>query len=246
MSEFKIITHSNAKTGGYGEYSLNAGIGCTHQCPYCYASFAVHRHKDSFHSMCTPKKDLEKKLEADCQKLVKENFRGRILLSHVTDPYQPEEVDAGRTRACITILNKYGINFQVLTKGGTRACRDFDLYMPGDSFAITLTTLDEEKASIWEPFAANPIDRIVALVNAQELGIDTWVSLEPVIWPDDTLDIIIGCMDYAGHFKIGPINHNKKLRDTVDWNKFAADVPKTINGRVPFYFNRSMQRLLQK
>lgn len=246
MSNYKITTHSNAKTGGYGEYSINSCIGCTHGCVYCYAPATVRRTKESFHQSMVLKREWEERLEYDCLKLEKEGFKGRILLSHVTDPYQPEESELKITRKIITMLNNHNINFQVLTKGGTRACRDFDLYKPGDSFAVTITTMDENKAKAWEPLAANPVDRVNALIEACNAGIETWVSMEPVICPNDSLDIIKACLPYTGHFKIGPINHNKELQKKVDWVKFSNDVTVLIKDRKPFYFNKSMQRILDK
>ena len=78
----------------------------------------------------------------------------------------------------------------MLTKGGNRASRDFDLYKAGDAFATTLTFISEEKSKEWEPNAPLPWDRINTLKQAHDLGIETWVSLEQTIEPIETLKII--------------------------------------------------------
>lgn len=124
----KIITQSEAKEGSYAEMALNLGVGCTHGCKYCYGPVTVHRYPESFCREMTLKKDIEPRLLSDCKKLKEAGYTGRVLISHVTDPYQPAEVEQKLTRRAIEIMNEHGINYQVLTKGGKLACRDFDLY----------------------------------------------------------------------------------------------------------------------
>ena len=75
------------------------------------------------------------------------------------------------TRQAIHILKGYGINFQILTKGGMRAARDFDLYGTGDAFASTLTFLVDKDSKTWEPNAPLPDDRIEAIKLAHSKGI---------------------------------------------------------------------------
>jgi DNA repair photolyase len=76
------------------------------------------------------------------------------------------------------ILREYNLGFCALTKGGTRALRDLDLFRPDrDAFASTITSLDEATSLHWEPNAALPADRITALKAFHDAGIFTWVSL---------------------------------------------------------------------
>lgn len=123
----KIITQSKGKTGGHAEISLNLGVGCTHGCKYCYGPVTVQRTREEFYGGMMLKKDIGLKLVTDCKKLRDAGYTGRFLLSHITDPYQPAEMEQGLTRRAIEILNEHNIYFQVLTKGGTKVCRDFDL-----------------------------------------------------------------------------------------------------------------------
>jgi len=88
------------------------------------------------------------------------------------DPYSPPGGDFDLPRQALQLFRRYDQPFQVLTKGGTKAARDFDLYGPKDRFGATLTFLDPAKSSLWEPGAAPPSDRIESLRQAHERGIN--------------------------------------------------------------------------
>ncbi|GAH71245.1 unnamed protein product [marine sediment metagenome] len=141
-------------------------------------------------------------------------------MSFATDPYQPLDDTEQVTRKVIEILRENDIPFQILTKGGTRACRDFDLYGPEDIFAATLTFLNEKDSRDWEPHAAIPRSRILALEMAKQKGIETFVSLEPVIDVKQTLEIIRQTHQLVDHFKIGRLNYDERARD-INWRKFG-------------------------
>jgi DNA repair photolyase len=50
------------------------------------------------------------------------------MLNFTSDPYHPG--DTSLTRAALEILIEYGLGFCTLSKGGTRALRDIDLFRP--------------------------------------------------------------------------------------------------------------------
>jgi len=54
-------------------------------------------------------------------------------------------------------------------------------------------------------------------------GIFTWVSLEPVINPDQALAVIHMAHPYVNFWKVGKLNHMKEYERTVDWGKFLFD-----------------------
>ena len=150
----------------------------------------------------------------------------------------------GLTRRCIEIFNHFGINFTILTKGGMRASRDFGLYKEGDAFATTLTFLDEAKSLEWEPGAASPQDRIAAVKLAHDMGIKTWISLEPVIDPEQSLEIIRQTAPWVDLFKVGKLNHSK-LEKTIDWHKFANDAKNLLeNLGKPYYLKEDLRKFL--
>ena len=62
---------------------------------------------------------------------------------------------------------------------------------PKATYGTTIHTLNEKTTREYEPYAATINERIHALRTAKELGIKTWVSVEPVIDPTEALNIII-------------------------------------------------------
>ena len=59
--------------------------------------------------------------------------------------------------------------------------------------------------------------------KAHEMGIYTWVSMEPVIIPDEALEVIRKAHDYVDFWKVGKLNHNKAVEQSVDGPKFRDD-----------------------
>jgi DNA repair photolyase len=111
----------------------------------------------------------------------------------------------------------------ILTKGGQRSERDFDLLTSRDWFGVTLTNLDNILSLRWEPGAALPEERINSLYKAHKKGVKTWVSLEPVLYPKTTLEIIRKTYKFVDTFKVGTLNYHRHAR-SIDWHRFAADV----------------------
>lgn len=130
-------------------------------------------------------------------------------------------------RKTLELFTKYNINFQMLTKGGSKAKRDFDLYKKGDAFASTLTFVDEEKSKEWEVNASSPNDRMETLKFAHSMGIETWVSLEPVIEPSESLKIIELTHEFVDLYKIGILNYNE-LSKTLDCKDFGTKAIKLL------------------
>jgi DNA repair photolyase len=153
-------------------------------------------------------------------------YKGKkIMLCFMCDPY-PAEIDTSPTREIIKLIKEAGANVSVLTKGGMRAVRDFDLYGEGDSFGSTLTfscTTNGEALSIQlEPNAASPASRENVLMHAHDSGIKTWVSLEPVIVPSESLLLIKSTHNYVDLYKVGRWNHDARA-NRIDWEKFGNE-----------------------
>jgi len=60
-----------------------------------------------------------------------------------------------------------------------KSMRDFDLLNGNSNYGATLTFIDRGDSLKWEPGAALPDERMLALKEAKKRGIKTWVSLEP-------------------------------------------------------------------
>jgi DNA repair photolyase len=176
---------------------------------YCFAPASTKTEREKFLQV-HPRKDALRKLELDCKELAAANDQREILMSFTTDPYQPIERDTGATRDAIEILIQYGLHFTILTKAGYLAERDFDLLEAHPDlcrFGVTLVFDNHKDKKLWEPEAATTVARITTLQVAHQHGIRTWVSLEPVIYLNQTLDLIRQTAGFVDEYRIGKFNH---------------------------------------
>ena len=207
------------------EYSYLAcnlyGGMCPHRCSYCYVAGAMRKSRAQWEA--TPwyvRKDVIKWLERDAERLA--GTEERVLLCFHCDPYTPEAANFGVTRQALKVLRSHDVPFQVLTKGGMRAVRDYDLYGPHDAFATTMTFIDPNCSKVYEPGAAMPAERIRTIMEACRWGIETWVSLEPVLDPAESLRIIRETHEFVDLYKIGKLNHDPEREAQIDWRAFGA------------------------
>jgi DNA repair photolyase len=141
------------------------------------------------------------------------------MLSFTTDPYN--QTDVSLTRPALEILIDHGIGICTLTKGGTRALADIDLFRPSrDAFASTLTSLDDRFSKKWERKAALPADRLAAIRAFHDRGIFTWVSLEPTLDVDASIAIVEATHEFVDLYKVGRVNY-LPMTKTTDWRDYT-------------------------
>jgi len=215
-----VIYEPRGRAREYAALACNIYGGCDHRCVYCYAPDATFKKRLDFANP-KPRKNFFAQLEKDALKFA--NSADRVLLCFTTDPYQSLDVKLAHTRRTIEILHAHNIPIQVLTKGGSRALRDLDLFTDRDAYATTMTLLDPVTSAKWEPGAALPHDRIAAIRQFHAAGIPTWVSLEPVLDPQQSLDIIRQTHQFVDLYKVGTLNHHPHAK-TINWPGFAQDV----------------------
>lgn len=225
-----VIYQPKGRAREYSEWAANLYRGCGHHCAYCYSASVLRMSREEFNKP-QPKKNILERLEQSVQARLKKGQRDQVLLCFTCDPYQPLDESLQITRQAIEILHNAEQKVCILTKGGYRALRDIDLFGEGDAFATTLTLVDIDRSYEWEPMAAHPIERIATLALFHRKGIETWVSLEPVIDPQDTLDLILMTHEFVDKYKVGKINYINKLPQhlreqvqDIDWHKFAVEV----------------------
>ena len=215
-----VIYQPSGRAREYAPWAANLYSGCAHGCVYCYAPMVLRREREEFRAGGVPRANVLEQLARDAKKVP---AGIKVLLSFTTDPYQPCEEEYGITRKAIEILHAHGLQVEILTKGGRRAARDFDVLGGQDAFGSTLTFLSPEKSIEWEPNAALPEDRLAAIEEAHGRGIPVWVSLEPVIEPAETLAIVKATHKMVDLYKVGPLNHHP-LTATVDWRAFGLQI----------------------
>lgn len=215
-----IIYEPTGRAREYAPLAANLYSGCSHGCVYCFGPLSTRTDRFKFHAAPHPRKNVLAELRKDA--LARAGQATPVLLSFTTDHYQQLEADCGLTREAIQILHQAGIPVQILTKGGMRAAKDFDLLTQEDAFATTMTLLDPSQSLEWEPEAALPEDRIEAIRQTHALGIPTWVSLEPVIDPTQTLEIIRRTHDFVDLYKVGVLNYHPRAKE-INWAQFGRD-----------------------
>ena len=221
-----VIYEPKGKGNEESGLCVNLYRGCGHGCVYCYAPSALYLKRPVFFNEVTPRENVLSQLKKDAQDLHNRRDTNRlVLLSLSCDSYQPLDVEHKLTREAIKILLHYGLPIRILTKGGMRAARDFDLLVrdPRSEFGCTMTN-DEDRASrAWEPNAALPDDRMEALQTAHEMGIKTWVSMEPVVDPEVVYRLIDQMKNYVRIFKIGKLNYHPRAKQ-INWARFRTRV----------------------
>lgn len=219
----RVVYQPAGRAREYGLLALNpwGRSSCSHSCTYCYVPGMFHMTREQWEKEpFRPRKDLIRQLRLDCEEL-----RGtdvRVHCCFAGDLYSPEAVNSGLTRKILETFRAHDIPFQVLTKGGAGAAADFDLYGPNDAFATTMTFIDPTSSARYEPGAALPAHRIRAIMEAHDRGIETWVSLEPVLSPSDSLVAIERTHEFVDLYKIGKLNHDPQREAQIDWRWFGA------------------------
>ena len=243
MKMCNVIYEPKGKAKEYADLALNLYNGCTHACNYCYAPVILRKDREQYKSS-EIRKDILAKIDKDLQsKTMQEKRNTNVLLCFTTDAYQ--DIEFSITREVLQMFNRYNQSFQVLTKGGERAIKDFDLYKANDKFAATLTFWDDENILKYESGAASRQSRLNSLIAAKEKGIETWVSFEPVLKPQDVYKFIEETHTYIDLYKIGKLNGFKEIESKIDWKEFALksiELCEKYNKR--YYIKKDLQAFL--
>jgi DNA repair photolyase len=199
----------------YSPLAANLYRGCSHGCTYCYAPGVLRISPDAFKCNPAARVNVLAALEKDAKQM--SGDPRPVLLSFTSDPYQPIESDLQLTRRAIEILGQNRMKIRVLTKNGKLARRDFDLMKRFDvEFGSTILFTSDAQRRIWEPDAGTVRERYDAMAEAHSIGLRTWVSIEPVISPEQALKVIDAMHPFVDLFKVGRWNHDAKANAT-DW-----------------------------
>jgi len=208
---FRPIYEPRTRAKEYADIALNIYTGCNHGCIYCYAPNVLHKSHTDFEQV-QPRKNI---VESVKSQLIREDYAGKkIMLCFTCDPY-PTGIDTTPTREIIKAIKAAGAHVQILTKGGARADRDFDLLDFKDSFGVTISSFRGKE----EPGAAHPWQRLNSLNCAHELGIKTWVSCEPVFSVKNIYALITDA-DFIDLYKIGKLNY---MPSDINWGEFGRE-----------------------
>jgi DNA repair photolyase len=181
---------------GLSDYSLNCYTGCSHACAYCYARFMqrFHPHDESWGAFVDVKVNAVETLKRQLRRA----RPGRVFVSSVCDGWQPVEAEWRLTRRCCELLLEHGFELHVLSKSEL-VLRDLDVFAGRPvQIGVTVTTLDQRLARLWEPGAAAVDRRFGVIEAARQAGLQTSVMFGPLLpFLSDSQAAIEALLDHA-------------------------------------------------
>ena len=164
-----IITRNDSPDVGF-ETSLNPYRGCEHGCIYCYAR-PTHEYLGFSAGLDFESKIMVKTNAPELLRTELESPRWSpqtLVLSGVTDPYQPIERKLRITRGCLEVLAKFRNPVAIITKNRL-VTRDIDLLSElaaCNAVAVNISV---------------PQGRLDAIRQLRSAGIPTGVMVAPII-----------------------------------------------------------------
>lgn len=181
-----ILSKSDSPDLGF-TLGLNPYRGCEHGCVYCYAR-PTHEYLGFSAGL-----DFETKIlvKENAPELLRQELAGKnwmpetIMMSGVTDAYQPIERKLRVTRRCLEVLVEFLNPVGIITKNAL-VTRDTDLlkelaHAGAVHVTLSVTTLDEDLCGILEPRTSRPQARLAAISALAQAGIPVGVNIAPVI-----------------------------------------------------------------
>jgi DNA repair photolyase len=180
------ITHNDSPDIGFNA-SLNPYRGCEHGCIYCYArpthEFLGFSAGLDFESKIMVKQNAPELLRRE---LSSPKWQPQVIvMSGVTDCYQPVERKLKLTRRCLEVLLEFRNPVAIITKNFL-VTRDLDL-LAGlakhqcASVCLSVTTLDNDLRKVMEPRTSPPSARLNAIRKLSEAGVPVNVNVAPII-----------------------------------------------------------------
>lgn len=181
-----IISENDSPDIGF-RYSLNPYRGCLHGCSYCYAR-PTHEYLGLNAGIDFETKIFVKHRAAELFRewLARDRYEPEfIMMSGVTDCYQPAERKYRLTRACLEVALEARQPMGIVTKNAL-VTRDIDLLAEMArhrtiTVAISITTLNPSLTEVLEPRSSRPEARLRAVRELSQAGIPVRVMTAPII-----------------------------------------------------------------
>ena len=177
----------NAVKGMPFNWTLNPYRGCTHACHYCFARRYQTQFElgpdDHFSTVIFVKVNLVEVLRKELDK--PSWIREQVAVGTATDPYQPIEGHYKLTRGSLEALIAAATPIGLVTKG-PMVVRDADLLATlgrcaGCTVYMSVPTVNEEAWRALEPGTAPPLQRLRAVRQLRDAGVNAGVLMAPVV-----------------------------------------------------------------
>ncbi len=238
-----IISYNDSPDIGMSA-SLNAYRGCEHGCSYCYAR-QTHEYL-GFGSGIDFETKIMVKLDAPNllrKELSKKSWQPQpLMMSGVTDIYQPAERKFKLTRALLQVLLDFRNPAGLITKNAL-VLRDLDILKEMASLnlvrvALSITSLDNNLQRILEPRTSVPAMRFRAVEQLAKAGVPVGVMTAPIIpgLNDHEIPALVQAASDAGANWVGytmlhlPYSVKEVFQDWVE--RHFPDSANKILGRI--------------
>ena len=193
------------------------GCGCQHDCSYCYAKSLLN-----FRGLWNTHKPSTAKVYKIKNKVKDLSLFDVVKLGGMTDCFQPLEKVQRATYNTILWLNRYKINYLIVTKSSLVSSDEYvNIYDKTLAhFQITITNTDNEKAFEYEK-ASKITDRIKSIEKLHRLGFDVSIRLSPFIkeYIDFSVLNSIKCSKILIEFL--KVNHWIKKWFNIDYSEYT-------------------------
>ena len=169
------------------KWTLNPYRGCTHGCHYCFARRYQSQLEldagDQFASLIFVKTNFVERLTIELDRPTWK--RELVALGTATDPYQPIEGSYRLSRGVLERLAIAANPVGIVTKG-PMIVRDRDVLQDLSARAecrvyVSVPTVDEDAWRRLEPGTAHPLQRLRAVRDLVDAGIEAGVLMAPIV-----------------------------------------------------------------
>ena len=168
-------------------WTLNPYMGCVHRCTFCYVrAFEQRADRPSDERYGTSIRVKTNIADMLRKEITRPSWqRESVTIGAATDPYQPAEGRYKLTRACIEVLCAAANPFSIITRG-PMIVRDIDVLAAAAQRAevhitFSIPTIDLDAWRKTEPGTAPPLQRLRAVTQLVEAGLDVGVGMAPIL-----------------------------------------------------------------
>jgi DNA repair photolyase len=193
-----LLAHVKQPDTWFGlKYNMNLYRGCMHRCIYCDSRSECYQIED-FDGEVLVKVNAPELLRDE---LSRKRVKGVIGLGSMNDPFMPLPSPYDLTPSTLKIIAEFRFPVHIITKSD-RVLRVIDTLAEINevyaSISFTVTTADDALAAKIEPFASRPSARFAAMRALADRGIQTGVTLMPVLpFIEDTPENITAIIEQA-------------------------------------------------
>jgi DNA repair photolyase len=209
-------------TKEWADHNVNCIKGCFNNCRYCYAKMMAKRfgrcEEDSWKNMIINQNAVNKEYG---------KYKGRVMFPSTHDIIDEPEIQ----EACFIVIHKLlqaGNEVLITTKPRLSIIKEiikrFRLFREQLQFRFTITSIDNQLLSFWEPNAPTFEERLVSLRYAYESNFKTSVSIEPFL--DYTPQILIYNLKplVTESIWLGPMNYIPSNNVPEEYKHYYKDI----------------------